>query len=369
MRIFKRMIKSLCFFVVFCVVCGIFSFLLEPDGGASDTMWEEYYSEEEIDTIFVGASVCSAGFNPVVFNEEMGVQSFNMATPSQGIEQTILAVKTAISEHKLDRVIFGMGFFNFQTESVEEAKLTFINARNRKMGLEKGVIESVRYIFSEGTIDAESSINFLVPWTYNHVQMSWENIVDNVRAKLTRQEIVFDAESNERRNWRLYKGYRPFTGCFEADGIWRYNSYYIYNQQFYDSSLVYLEELIQVCREQGVELIVINVPHPAYDVITRFDCYEENEQIIRALCEKNGIDYYNFNLAKPEIYDAKNEYYYDFEHLNYKGSCVFTEAVCDLLRKRDAGEEMDGYFYSMEKFLEENSALLEQWKQIREPVW
>ena len=366
MRIFRLMIKPLCFLMTFCAVCGIFSFLLEPDGGASDTMWEEYYSEEEIDTIFVGASVCSSGFNPVVFDEELGVKSFNMATPSQGIEQTVLAVETAFSEHRIDRVIFGMGFFSFQTESVEEAKLTFVNARNKKMRPIEGIKRSVQYIFSEGIIDSESSINFIVPWTYNHVQMSWEHIANNVCAKLTQRKVDFDAESSERRNWRLCKGYRPFTGCFESDGIWKFNSYYIYNQKFYDSSLAYLEELIRVCSEAGVELIVINVPHPAYDIVTRFDCYEENNQVIEALCEKYSVDYYNFNLVKPEIYDAKDEYYYDFEHLNYEGSCVFTKAVCDLLRKRDAGQEVDVYFYSLEEFLKRNETLLEQWKKIRE---
>ena len=110
MRIF-RIIKPLCFIGVLCVLNIILSFLLEWANGASATMWRQYYEEEKIDVVFVGASVCSASFAPDVFDRRLGLNSFNMGTPAQKTEQSVRALEVAIEEHEVQTVIYGMGFF------------------------------------------------------------------------------------------------------------------------------------------------------------------------------------------------------------------------------------------------------------------
>ena len=365
MRI-SKWIKPFCFLLILCMMNKILAFALEPNLGASDMMWSEYYAEDEIDTIFVGASVCSASFDPAVFNERLGVKSFNMATPSQAIEQTIYAVETALEDHQIKTVIFGMGFFTLKGDEVKAAELTFRNARNRKIGGMEGMVEQIKYMFSEGTIDAEASINYMFPWTYNHVEMNWESISNNIVAKLSSEEERFDVSSDERKSWILENGYRPYTGVVNYDEIWANNSYYIYSPKLEEYEMQKLEQLINLCNENNVELIIVNIPHPVHDVIACSDSYAQENEEVAALCESYGVDYYNFNLAKEEIYEAMPEYYYDFEHLNYTGSQVFSENFCDFLERRATGEDMDTYFYSVEEFMTIHNELLEEWKNVKE---
>jgi len=116
-----------------------------------------------------------------------------------------------------------------------------------------------------------------------------------------------------------------------------------------------------------VDLIVINAPHPTFDVISCADYYAKSESQVKELCEKYEVDYYNFSLAKPEVFESKAEYYYNFEHLNYQGSQVFSEAFCDFMEKRASGEDMSQYFYSVEEYYEIHKDELEEWKSIYEP--
>lgn len=103
--------KFLLFLAGICMLNSVLCFLIEPARGSSATMWEEYYKETEIDTIFIGSSLCSASFDPQIFDEKLGVKSFNMGTPMQPLDQNLTALETAFEEHQIDTVVIGMGFF------------------------------------------------------------------------------------------------------------------------------------------------------------------------------------------------------------------------------------------------------------------
>lgn len=366
MRI-SSIIKPLRFVALLCVVNILLSFAIEPVGGASETMWEDYYQESDIDTIFVGSSVCSATFDPQLLNEKMGVNSINMGTPSQAIGQSVDALEIAFEEHDIDLVVFGMGFYGLQEQPLEKAELTFKKAHVREKGGVEGIIESIEYLLSEDVRGKEKSINYFFPWVYNQIVMSWGGVYRNISAKLNPVDDVFDAETEERKSWRLEKGYRPFTGLADYDNGWFGNSYYYYSEKFDPDTVEQFERLLALCNEKEVELVVVNAPHPTFDVISCSDYYEKCENDVKEICEKYQVEYYNFSLAKDEIFERRPEYYYDFEHLNYQGSQAFSDAFAQFMERRASGEDLEQYFYSVEEYFEVHKAQLEEWKRIYEP--
>lgn len=350
MRI-SKIIKPLCFPAVVCILNVALSFLLEYAYGASETMWKQYYAEEDIDLVFVGASVCSASFAPDVFDERMGVHSFNLGTPAQHTEQSLRALETVLEEHDIEMVIYGMGYFALQQGENADAELTFVRALSRCQGGLKGLETSLHYLLSENVRDNEKSVKYFFPWIYNGVDGSPEAIVRNLADKLEADEVKFDETSTEHKNWRLEKGFRPFTGAVDYGSAAEENSARYYYPYFDEQATYYFEELLKLCTEKQVELIVINTPHPAYDVLSCRDTYGENYKQVEALCQKYGAEYYDFSLAKPEIFQPEKDEYYDFEHLNYKGAQAFSNAVCDLLERRERGETLENGFYSVEEFM------------------
>lgn len=361
MQIFKW-IKSLRFLIVLCVVNMLLSFLLEPVRGSSDTMWAEYYQEDEIDVAFVGSSFCSTAFVPYVVDEIMEVNSFNMGTPLQAIGQTVSAVETLLKEHDVETVVLGTGFFVLQYETLDEAELTFEKARiSKKTGLE-ALKEMLEYILDKDVRTTEKSVNYFFPWVYNRQQITEQYVKNNVADKIADWKSKRNGTNVEKES---AKGLRPGAGVTDYNTAWEINSYYYYDQTFLTEKVEEFEKILRLCKEKGVDIIVVNTPHPTYDIISCYQTYAESEKEMTAICEKYDVDYYNFSLAKPELFASVPEYYSDFEHLNLEGAEVFSESFCRLMKDRASGRNVEEYFYSVEEFYAIHSELLEEWKTVQ----
>lgn len=352
MRIFRKM-KFLCFLGIIWGLNGLLSFLIEPAYGASDMMWKAYYQEEEIDTIFIGSSLCSATFDPLIYDSRLGAKSFNMGTPMQSIEQNITAVETAFEEHDIKTVIIGMGFFVLQEEPYEDAALTFEKELARNKGGIKGFAESLEYVFSEPAREKEQSVNYWFPWIYNKEGYSWDLIKQNIITKTNIMAAELRGEEPNTAEMPI-KGYNPYIGYVNQEEIAGNNSFEVYNQELRGEQLEEFEKLLNICKAAGVDVLVINTPHPDFDVRACEQVYEKNTRTLVRLCEEYGVEYYDFSLAKPEIFQGKNEYYFDYEHLNYEGSQIFSQTMCDFLIRREKGESMEKYFYTVDEYMKNN---------------
>lgn len=340
----------------------ILSFLLEPARGASQIMWNDYYKQEDLDTIFIGSSLCKGTFDPYIFDEQLGINSFNMGTPLQAAPQTVRALEVALEEHEIERVIFGMGFSTLKYEGLTEAELTFEKARAREQGTLKGMIEGIRYMFSKEVVGEEKSILYLFPWLYNREEISLGMIKENVSLKIRQiKEKYFNIPIED--NQIFHKGYQNHGGVvLNYDNCWDNNSYRFYGDELDSEMMQSLEEMMQICKQNQIDFMIINTPHPFFDVVACYESYEQNQNEIKALCAEYDVDYYDFSLAKPEAFQSKPEYYSDYEHLNLEGSQAFCRELCEFLKRRERGEDMESYFYSIDEFLDLYADWLADWK-------
>jgi len=362
MRI-SKWLKIAGFFAVLFLVNTALSILIEPEGGASGRMWAGYYAEEELDMIFVGSSVSQQTFIPEIFDKCVGVKSYNLGTPSQAVPQSLRAIEVAVEEHDIKTIVYGMGFSSLKYEPIPEAKLTFESARARQKGGLKGMLATLSYIYSEDVRGSEDSINFLFPWLYNYENYAWETLYNNVVRKIDNMKEIMQNGQRDKTDG-LRKGYRnDDTSIFNYDNKWEDNTDLFYESYYNAEMLAEFEQLLIFCQEHEVDFIVVNTPHPSFDVIACSDYYERNEKQLKEYCDKYGVDYYDFSLAKPEIFECKEEYFSDFEHLNKQGSEIFCERLSDFLNRRASGEDMEQYFYSIPEFLEIHASELQEWER------
>lgn len=359
MWIYKK-IKLPWFLIVLCILNMVLNFLIVPVNGASDTMWKQYYEEEEIDTIFVGSSISAATFDPLIFDDILGVKSFNMGTPAQSFVQSLEALESAFDEHGIRRVILSVGFFSFQEKMLDVAEMSFVMGRTKGKGGIDGLMDSVGWLMSEDVVENEKSVNYLFPWLYNSVTLSAEGIYENLLEKMSLQNADI---SN-----RMPKGYRPYFGeGIDWDRIWIENSLYYYSGTVEPEMIDSFKEIMKLCNsKEGVELVVVNTPHPVYDVISYYGIYEEMDAIVRELCESYEIEYYDFSLVKPELFDTESDYFYDCEHLNHKGAQSFSKMFCDFWQKRDNDEDVNEYFYTVDEYYDVHNTLLDEWIKMCE---
>jgi len=98
------------------------------------------------------------------------------------------------------------------------------------------------------------------------------------------------------------------------------------NYQFGDICYSYLDKMTQLCKEKGVELILIKAPsvYPYW--------YDEYDAQIQAYADANGLAYYNLTTCVEQIgLDFQTDTYDAGLHLNYSGTVKLCDYFGDIL--------------------------------------
>ena len=326
----------------------ILIYVLEPlQSSSSDKMWYGYQNREEIDTIFVGSSLVSRSLDPDQYDAVMGTHSYNMGTNAQMFAQSYTAIETAWREHGIQTVILGIGYFEFQSSQGIGNEVAFYRARNHYSSWSERIRNDLRYMFSKDNYTASVSLNYLFPWVYDHVTISPKTILENVREKLNTGTGTQSSSLGEPGNGFGNGDYTELdfnTLTYEETSSAK-------SQKENESSYEELAKICSFCQEKGIHLYVINMPLPEYYVVDFPEQYFARAEKIRSTCEENGTAYYDFNVSKPELFERRDSYYMDYEHMNAVGAEQFTSAVTDLVQRVEAGEDVTDLFYTQEEYL------------------
>lgn len=350
MLTFKRIKKLIIFLGLIAVINFILGFVLQPSLGTtpSEIMWRDLKKEKVIDTVFIGSSVCQRTFDPYLLDNDLDIKSFNMGTPAQSLQETYVGLKEIIRNQKLKRVILGIGHFSLVQEKNVGSEIKFINSKEKTF--RKRIIENIKYSFSKEHIKNIESINFLFPWIYNNCGFNPKNIIKNLKIKLN----IIQEEKVEIEGYPVYigKGFGISEITHDYNKVGDKISGKIYPKEVFSYNFEALKKIIRLCKENGVDIIVINSPHTIYDILSYGDEYFLTMEDLKNLFKNLEVSYYDFNLIKPNIFENREDYFYDHEHLNRKGSTEFSKSFAKFMKLREKGEDMEKYFYTPEEYLE-----------------
>ena len=348
----KKIVKGVAFALIFFIINALFTFAFVPANGASEVMWNDYYKMKDLDTVYVGSSVCLRSFNPYIIDEKLGTNSFNMGTPSQPMDLTYLALNTAIEQHDIERVYFGFGYFNLTMPNSQQSEAAFLQARNQHLGFWEHWKTNLSYILKKENIGKSVSVNFLFPWIYNHVPFQVGAVKDNIKAKLPGASDDFLLMVNDWvRNYEG-RGFGYYKGVMDYNDIGNDNSVTHYYGEIRPELLEQLEAICRLCRENEIELIIINTPRPTFDLLIYGEEYYSTYEWLVDFCKEQGAEYYDFNLARPEIFESRPEYYFNFEHLNKEGADAFSLALAEFEQRRKEDKNIRDAFYNWTEYLE-----------------
>ena len=79
----KCLLRALCFFLVVVMVLGACSFALYDDSTYTRLFLHEMYESEPIDLAFIGGSITYKSFVPEIWDEALGLHSFNFGSSAQ----------------------------------------------------------------------------------------------------------------------------------------------------------------------------------------------------------------------------------------------------------------------------------------------
>ena len=327
MRSFKRVCKSV---LAFLLVIALVSAML-----AGFYLHTEYYYYQDfkergdltgtLDTLYCGASFALRAFRPDIIDPVLGESGYNLSGSRLTMLGRYTLLEKEIKRNPIKTVILEVSCDTLVRDSAQEGPegelLTFarLTARDRPA-----------YFFQAFRPK---------DWPLLYYDLVSKGINDACSLLCGRIRVG---------NWFLTRGYFPFH---EPD-VPFYRDYAAMRgtetlpAELTPYNIEMLDRITALCRENGVELVLINVPQSK-----AFNCSCTNLDVFHQwyadYAAKNGLQYYNFNLCKCIDTRLPDEgCFYDPHHLNNAGAAAFSEFYADFMRRIRAEEDLRDEFYA-----------------------
>jgi len=314
---------------------------MEPMVTASDLMWQDFQRQKGLDTVYVGSSFCRNAFNPYVIDSAAGTESFNMGTDSQTIDETLIAVREALRTYHVKTVVYGVGLYNFDalTNKNVNAKVGFRRALEKSTNWLEALHSKFEFITSQDEFSDSLSVNYFFPWLFDHISFNDPDAYeDNIEYKLSGKTVLEIAAEKEKFREYRGKGFLSKETVIDYDNITE-TGIDLYDNKPDPATMKKMKRLCALCSQYGAQLIVVATPKTAVDITSYGKAYWEESSKLEKFFTANGAIYYDFNMAKPSFYAPKSDDYEDFEHLNEKGSAVFSKAFAEILQQGEGKNE------------------------------
>ena len=294
-----------------------------------------YRQEENIDLLFLGPSHCYRSFDPMLLTDELGIQCFNAGSSQQLYDGSYYMLREAAKTNRLQTVLLEVSNGNTQSsDQVPEACYLLTDYM-------KNSPERWEYLYEMGGVAA--LLESLTPARHNTV--SPNSALEAWRAKLT--------DGYEPGNYRylqtndgLYRG-RGFTYVPYNIG----ENAVLYGSEDTDPEKIitpfaeeYLDKIITFCRENGIELILVQAP-----MSDAFLSADGNRQLYMDFfaqkAEQNGLAYWDLNLCRKEVLQMSWRDFSDPHHLSGEGAEKATLALSRLLAGIRPGERGSTEFF------------------------
>ena len=357
MRNSKLLIRAVGFFLILLVLLSVCNFAMYDDSTYTRLFLHEMYQEEAIDLAFISGSITYKAFDPVIWDEALGVNTFNFGSSSQTPDASYYLLKEVFRYHSPKYVIFATNYISFMNlEGYNNPQRHYILFDHFKPSLNK-----LDYWLN--AFDEHTSLTALLPFMRNK-DYSPSRIASILKTKLgdTYRNYGYDIYMKTDEEYRG-KGYVYRFEAKEAGGVGKLEPVWFHPENVDPKAVEYFGKLADLCRENGAELILMPTPVPYGSMALQSD-YQQVADFYRSLAEENSIKMFDFSLARPELFQTQDGYFYDHVHLNGPGSQVFSNVSVRLFQDYISGQKIDedALFYgSYQELLEDNPRIFNTW--------
>ena len=294
----KKILTVTSVIAVIAVVIALFVFLnvlLAPkymEDLVEGSMLSQYYREDKNhDVIFIGDCEVYANFSPMEMYKDYGITAYVRGSSQQLVWQSYSVLEETLTYETPKAVVFNVNAMRY-SEPVSEAfhRLTIDKMRWSKQKVD---------IIQSSMTEEETFLSYVFPILRYHSRFD----------ELTQEDFtyLFKVKDTTHNGHLINQSVKP-VGKLPAKRK-------LPNYQFGDICYDYLERMTALCKEKGVELILIKAPslYPYW--------YEEYDEQIEVFAKKHELCYYDFTKVTEDIgLDYTTDTYDAGLHLNLKGA-------------------------------------------------
>ena len=276
------------------------------------SMVENWYAHknEGHQVLFVGDCEVYESFSPVTLFDEFGATSYIRGSAQQLMWQSYYLLREMLEVETPRAVVLSICSLRYAEPQSEAYNRMTLDG----MRLSKEKFEAVRASLMEG----ESELSYYVPLLRYHDRL-FELTGEDARYLFVGPELTYNG-------YLMRTEVVPYTRLPSAPVL--------RDPAFGDKPVDYLDRIVALCHEKGIELILIKSPclYPAW--------YQEWDDWLESYAEKNGVTYINaIPLMDQMGIDLSTDTYDGGIHLNVYGAEKYTRWLGAYLQDRGLVED------------------------------
>lgn len=369
MRSFKTkyIIRTVCFFAVLLAVFSACNYLMANENTYTRVMMHEMYTDEQpIDMVFSGGSIVYRHFDPDIWDQTLGMHTFNLGSSSQTPDASYYLMKELFKTQKPKYCIYGLttvAFMNLgEYKNPIKDRILFDYMKPSFNKLQYGI-----HAFKEDVV-----YSTLLPFLRNKDKLSFTLVRNNLHIKR--------GESYKNYGYNIYsstfeayhgRGFVYSNNKKENGAVGELTLYLFTANTVDDMKVTYLRKLASLCRANDCELILIAPPIPYASMVLQED-YQVACDFYRQLATENELTLFDFGLAKPELFALQDCYFYDAVHMNGEAAERFSTMASQVIKAYIGGESIDReklFYSSYQELLDASPTIFNAWITFEDGVY
>ena len=325
MMMTKKKIQRLASALILCllIISSLFSVGKVLERKDSSHFLASYFLPEyEYDVLLIGSSHVRSGFFPMELWEDYGIRAYNLGADGATVPMAYWILRNALDYHKPEIVV--MDIFDLWTGRAVSDYWGFTHMAFDVFPLSLNKIRMVHDLFRDKTLEDKYGNNLYEKrWDlilkFREYHSHWMELTDADFA--SREQI--EEESKVWKGGEPYINLRPRQAPEYPDDL---------SAIPYDTlSKEYLDRTIELCRDEGIRLILIN---------TGYDCPAESKRFadsVQGIADEAGVPYYDFPALSVIRYETDIASTGDNTHVNVAGAFRQTDYLGKILEQELTG--------------------------------
>ena len=274
------------------------------DGILEGAFIREYYDETTShDVVMVGDCEVYENFSPVALWRDYGITSYIRGSAQQLIWQSYYLLEDTLRYEKPKVVVYNVQSLVHNEPQREEYNRMTLDGMRWSGSKVKSILASMT--------EEEQFLDYVFPVLRYH-----ERITDLEKSDLT---YYFHPRKITHNGYYMRVDQYPFEEPLAEEEPEDYT--------FGDNAMEYLERMTALCRENGIQLVLIKAPSlsPVW--------YDEYDEQVRAYADENDLLYINYlDLAEELGIDYGTDTYDGGLHMNLYGAETLSAHLGSVLR-------------------------------------
>lgn len=291
----KKIVINVGAFLVVLLVLFLLQRLLMPKYVSEireGSLIEEYYDDvKDHDVVFIGDCEVYENFSPITLWEKYGITSYIRGSAQQLMWQSYYLLEETLKYEKPKAVVFNVLAMKYNEPQKEAYNRLTLDHMKLSMSKIKDIKASM--------MDDESFISYIFPILRYHSR--WNELTgDDFKYMFNKPQISHNG-------FLMRVDVKPATVIPEGKKLADY--------QFGENSYKYLDMMTKLCKDNGIELILIKAPstYPYW--------YDEWDAQMVKYAQDNNLTYINFLDLTDDIgLDYNTDTYDGGLHLNLSGA-------------------------------------------------